>query len=217
MKNFIKIAFCSLLMLSCYNDETIIIDENSDELLHGTSYLTLLMRDVMANDTTKDFTITNSNCFTFNLPYSLKIDGEIRTITQLSDIEDITEDHQIEYVFPLEVSFVNYTSLVVNFIEEFNELQQKCIDDNLDYHKNTCATFIYPIELEIYDTNRQRFRTEKITHDFEGFDFIRKLRVEELYSITYPTEIITQQENQFSITTNDLLETHFKISFNTCN
>jgi hypothetical protein len=217
MKKIIWIPLLCLTLSGCFKDETIIIDENNDELLHSSSELTFLMREVMAHDTTKDFLVTKSNCFTINFPYQLKVDGEVRSINHLVDIEGLTEDHDIEYLFPIEVSFVNYTSNIVHSIEEFEHLQQKCTEENLDYHKNNCATFIYPIEVAVYDSNRQRFRTETIAHDFDGFQFIESLQVGELYSINYPTDIITHNENHFTIQNNTLLETHFKISSRTCN
>ncbi len=204
-------------MISCYEDETIIIEENNNELLHSTSTLTVLMRSVMAHDTTKDFVVTKSNCFSINFPYQLKVNGEIRSINHVQDIENISVEDELEHVFPLDVSFVNYEFSRVNSLSEFEALQQKCESEDLTYHKNNCAAFVYPIQVAVYDSNRQRFRTETFEHDLDGFTFIQNLSNGELFSINYPADIITHREHHFTIEGNNSLETHFKISSETCN
>lgn len=214
-KIFLFFSF-SLLLVSCYDDDVIIIDENNERLLHAESELTILMKSVVAHDTTKDFVVTHSNCFTINLPYEIKVDGELRQINHYDDLEDITLEHSIIYVFPLEISFVNYESIVVNNQTELNLLNEKCDNEGLNYHKNTCAEFIYPIEIATYNTLSQRFDTVTLEHDYDGFVFIDNLSPNDLFSINYPTEIIISGNNHFSIEDNSNLALHFRTSSATC-
>jgi len=220
MKNTLKTSFIVLLILSmtsCYENETVIIDESEESNLRFDDELTTLMKSVTSHDASFDDFIDGSHCFSLKYPYQVVIQEELLDIQSDDDLQNLNNtESEIEIVFPVAINLVNFENHTVFTQTEFETLKQMC-EDGLMYEDNiNCADFIYPMELAIYNTQTRRFDKVIFNSNKNTFSFLNRLDSNSIFEVVYPANILMFQEEHFSIDNNFSLTTHFKIALSTC-
>lgn len=206
----------SVLFISCYDNETIIIEEEDNNALRFDDELTNLMKSVTSHDASFDDFIDQSHCFSINFPYQIVIEEEIFTIQNKDDLISFTEEQNIEVVFPIQVSLHTFEVKQVESIAQFNNLKQSCNEGSLNASHIPCADFIYPLKIASYNSNSRRFDELEFNSDVEAFTFLNNLDTSSVFEIKYPANIFMFHQNHFSIETNFSMNAHFAIANNTC-
>ena len=220
MRRFIKlncIIISCLFFTSCYDNETIIIDESEEANLRVNDELTTLMKSVTSHDASFDDFIDGAHCFSINFPYDVVVDDEVIHINSNTDIIELSElDDEIKIVFPISISLTNFEKHNITSNSELEELRQMCADGLFYDDHISCADFIFPLKMAIYDTNSRRFNQLELNSNKEAFLFLNNLDQHSIYQIVYPANIFMFHQEHFSIENNFSLTTHFKIAHNTC-
>lgn len=220
-KVFFKVIFLftiSIIFTSCFENETILIDENEENNLRMDDELTSLMKSVSSHNAYYDDFIDDCYCFSINYPYQIKISEELHTINSDEDLYQFsnTPNEEIELVFPVSVSLTNFENHTIKVKSEYEELKAQCeagllYDEHID-----CAEFVYPMRIAGYNAQSRRFELNTFNHDQDLFTYLARLDNNSLYRIVYPTNIFMFHQEYFNIESNFGLETHFKIAHNTC-
>lgn len=220
MAKFMKLIFAlgiSFLFTACYENETIIIDENEEDNLRATDELTNLMKSVTSHNSSFDDHIDNSHCFSIAFPYKIIVNEDVITINSVEDVQNLDEDEtDFQIVYPISINLTNFEVHNISTNNELNELKQMCDDGWLYGEHIDCADFVYPLTLATYNTERRRFDKVELYSNKETFQFLDELDSDSIFEIVYPANIFMFQENYFSIENNFSLNTHFKIAHNSC-
>ncbi|GGE27693.1 hypothetical protein GCM10010832_05520 [Psychroflexus planctonicus] len=202
---------------SCYENETIVVEENEEANLRFDDDLTNLMKSVTSHDASYDDFIDDSHCFSINYPYKIQVGNEIRNIENEEDLEHLNNyDVEIEIIFPISISLINFEKHSISSEDELESVKQMC-NDGMFYEEHiNCADFIFPLTLAIYNTNSRRFNQVVLSSNKETFTFLDSLDQDSVFKVVYPANILMYEQEYFSIEDNFSLNTHFKIAHSTC-
>jgi len=208
-KHIILLVFFALLVSSCQDEAVQIIEPSQEEVLVANSSLSNLMLRASANSVASDNVLDNSSCFSVELPVTIVISDTTITINSeddLSELEDILEEFDDElpaFVFPITIVFSNYTELVIQNQDEFDDLLDQCFedDDNIE-----CVDFVYPISFSVLNTAFTVIDTITIEDSEELYEFLERLEDGDeslLVSLNFPVslqffngETVTVNSNQ---------------------
>ncbi|GGE07530.1 hypothetical protein [Psychroflexus salis] len=211
------LIFTPLFLTSCFENETVLINEENEENLYIDDDLTSLMKSVTSHKAYYDDFIDDSHCFSINFPYEIIINNEAHEINTYDDLDEYSDvDYEIELVYPLSISLTNFEIHNINNETELNSLKLQCNEGILYDEHIECAEFVYPIKLTTYNTQSRRFDLIEINNDKDTFSFLNELDNYSIFRLVYPANIYMFQQEYFSIENNFSLETHFKIAHNTC-
>ncbi len=189
-------------LAGCYSEDSEIVQ--SERTSHRTSELSLILRSLSAHEASFDNVIDNTSCFSIDFPYQINLNSESTTIAGLEDLANITQEDDIELIFPINTTFFNYESQEVLSQTEFNLIKNSC---NRDFNiiLNLCYRLQYPVTFKEYNNLTESFETFHLHSDEEVFVHIQNLHDNDVYELEYP--LILKDHNNAStfINSNDEL------------
>ena len=217
MKNFLKSALFLVMvsiftMTSCQNDDNQIINESAN--LKNTSPLTGLLSRVAQDSTSIDNVIDSTSCFSVNLPVTVIVNNQQVTVSDATDyavVQNILnefsdDDDQVSFVFPISITFANYSTVAVNSNEQLDDIIDDCGEDEDDADEIDCLNINYPINITYYDAGTQTPSTITITSDAALYNFFDDFDDDDYATINYPIAVTDSNGNQVEINNNSELE-----------
>ena len=228
MKFFLKsvLVITSILMMmtttSCQNEENeTITDDNAN--LKKTSVLTSLLSRVAQDSTSVDNVIDGTSCFSVNLPVTVIVNNEQVTVSDatgyavvqniLNEFDD--DDDTVSFVFPITVTFANYTTTVINNEDQLDDIIDDCGEDN-DLDEIECLNINYPITISYYNTGTQTPSTVTINSDADLYNFFENFDDDDYATINYPISVTNANGNQIVINNNSELEAEIENADSSC-
>ena len=219
---FILIYLLSLLFFSCQTEENEIIQDSSQNLSNTSPLLNLLSR-VSQNATSQDNILDNSSCFSVQLPVTIIVNGENIVIDNEADyqtvqdaIDEFSDDDDIvNFIYPITIQYQNFSTQVINDADALEDVLDDC-DAEDDFDEINCISLIYPIVLNIYDSNNQLSSTLTVNNDIQFYNFLENLDDNEFFAINYPISIVDSNGNNVVITSNSQLEEIIEESIDDC-
>ncbi|MDD3005353.1 hypothetical protein [Flavobacterium sp.] len=227
MKIFLKsvLVLTSLLMItmtSCQSEENeTITDDNAN--LKKTSVLTNLLSRVAQDSTSVDNVIDSTSCFSVNLPVTVIVNNEQVTISDatgyavvqniLNEFDD--DDDTVFFVFPITITFANYTTSVINNADQLDDIIEDCGEDN-DLDEIECLNINYPITISYYNTGTQTPSTVTINSDADLYNFFEDFDDDDYATINYPISVTNANGNQIIINNNSELEAEIENAEASC-
>lgn len=188
-----------LVLMSCYEDDSQTIQ--SENALHHTSELSVYIKSMASHDAAFDDNIDESSCFSLQFPYQLYVNSELTSITSAQEVLGISEDDDIELVFPINTNFYNYEEHHANNGSELNLVKNICTE-NFDIISNPCLDFKFPIAIKEFNDITESFETFQLNSDKEVYLHIENLHDNDVYEIEYPIFLETSVSNSIRIDSN---------------
>ena len=142
------------------------------------------------------------DCFELKFPITaINSEGEI-TLNSYEDvdnyIENLDEDAGPEFIFPLDILYVDGTLATISALEDLETAFDDCFYD--DYEDAICFDITYPINLI---KNDETTNLITVSNDEEFDEFLDGLVDEDYFDITYPLTVILQDESNTVITSDE--------------
>ncbi|RAJ17051.1 hypothetical protein [Olleya aquimaris] len=206
------ILFAFILLNSCRTEDMEIINPPEEETLVVNSTVANLMQRTASNDGSNDNIIDNSNCFNIQLPVTVFVNGLEIIVDSESDfetIEDIFDEMEddedtITIQFPITIILADYTEVVINNLDEFEDFSDDCNGENEYDDDIECIDFQYPITVSVYNTNNQLIETITINNDNQLYNFIDEIDEDDIINIQFPITVILSDNT--TIVINNLSE-----------
>ncbi|NNE03181.1 MAG: hypothetical protein HKN52_08440 [Eudoraea sp.] len=202
MKNVFKFSVYSLLFMatlmvtSCQEEFEELPIQDEQQTIMASSSTAKLIENTSANDGSFDNIVDGASCFALQFPYTVEVNGIQIIIDSREDlhlIEEIFDELEddidlLEIVFPITITYADFSELVINNKEELRELAAECVegggDDDIE-----CIDFVYPITLFTFDINEVQTGTVTVNSDEEMRRFFEGLDEDDLISIQFPVTL----------------------------
>ncbi len=198
MKNvFNKLVLTNLLVMamlftSC-QEEFEEVGGDEQETIAASSNTATLIENTVTQDGSFDNIVDSASCFAVNFPYTVEVNGieitidskeDLHTIEEIFDEFDTDEDI-LDILFPITITFGDFSELVIENFEQLRELADQCTeggdDDDIE-----CIDFVYPITLFTFDVDEQLTGEVSVSSDKELRRFFAGLEDDELVSVQFP-------------------------------
>ncbi len=182
----------TLLFTSC-QEEFEEVGGDTQETITANSNTATLIENTATNDGSFDNIVDSASCIAINFPYTVEVNGIQITIDSKEDlhaIEEIfdefdTDNDILDILFPITITFGDFSELVIESFEQLRELASQCReggdDDDIE-----CIDFVYPVTLFTFDINEQQTGEVTVNSDKELRRFFAGLEDEEIVSIQFP-------------------------------
>ena len=227
MKKFVLSVFLlttvsMLLLTSCQSEETQISNENPQNLT-STTPLTGLLSRVSQDSTSQDNVIDSTSCFRVNLPVTVVVNNQQITIVDevgyatvqniLNEFSD--DDDEVSFIFPITITFNDYSTAVITNNDDLDDIIDDCGDDN-DDDEIECLTVNYPVTISYYNAGSQTPSTVTITSDSQLYNFFEDFDVDDYATINYPISVTDGNGQQIVINNNSELQIAIETADNSC-
>lgn len=225
LKNLVYLPFLVLmLMMSCQNEETEIINPSNEDIIEGDSTAANLMARMATNDGSIDNIIDYANCLEVVLPVTVTANGitiTIQSVADYSQLENIldaftNDDDAVDITFPITVTLNDYTEIVITSQQQLEALIDDCVGENEDDDDIECIDFVYPVSFSIYNTDFQVIDTVTINDDEALYGFLEDLDGPILASLDFPVSLITASGETVVVNSNQELEVAISDADGTC-
>lgn len=225
-KRFFQIGFLTLLFFSCQQEEEIIIGANNDpapNALVVSSPLTKLISRVTQVPTSADNVLDGTSCFAVQLPITIVINSQTISVASFNDYQTVqnnkdastTDDDVVNFVYPIILLSKNGTRKNINNSAELDSARANCQNEE-NLTEISCASFVYPILVNVYDTNDQLANTFTLQNNLQFFGFISNLTLTTISEIDYPIIGVNASGTNVIITDNDALENFIENAIPDC-
>lgn len=189
---YVTLFAVALTFTSC-QEEFEEVNGNNQETLEAGSSTALLIEKTSSNDGSFDNIVDGASCFALKFPYTVNVNGidvsidseeDLQTIEDIFDEVDVDDDI-LEILFPITITYADFSELVIENKEQLRELASECVeggdDDDIE-----CIDFVYPITLFTFDINSQQTGEVMVESDEQLRKFFDGLEDGDLVSIEFP-------------------------------
>lgn len=152
-----------MLFISCQKEYVDINEPDKRTAITQNDVIVDLILKVVLKDGSHDNIIDGCNHISIQYPYSIRVREEVINIQSQEDLEAFSlkyflDRNDIVIVYPITVVYSDFTESVLNDANELQALQVR-YNSNLNDDDIECLDFVYPVEIDLYDTEFQK-------HDF---------------------------------------------------
>jgi hypothetical protein len=185
------------LWSGCQQEVTEIINNPNDQVITPDAEVADLVKRVAMKDGSADNIIDHSSCISLVFPVTVIVNDihliiekeeDLYTVEHIIDKYDDDEDN-IEIIFPVTVNLADYTELVINNEDEFEDLIDDCPESEPDLDIE-CIDFVYPLTISVFDTENQLSEIVTVENDKDLYDFFEDLEDDELASFNFPIFLV---------------------------
>jgi hypothetical protein len=206
--------FVSLLLSSCRKEESVLIEGPQENALKANSTVANLMRRTAMKDGSDDNIVDQANCISLAFPFTVIVNGMEITVTSEEDldtVEDILDefdddDDTIEITFPITIILNDFSEVLINSLDEFENYVDECEGENEFDDDIECVDIAYPFTVSVFDTNNELIDTITINSDQELYFFLEELDEDKIVNVEFPITLILSDGTEISVSNLDQLE-----------
>jgi hypothetical protein len=206
--------FVSILVTSCRKEESVLIEGPQNETLKANSTVANLLQRTSMKDGSDDNIIDQANCFSMAFPFTVVVNGMEITVTSEEDldtVEDILDefdddDDSIEISFPITIILSDFSEILINSVNEFEDFADKCEGENEYDDDIECIDIQYPVTASIFNANNELLDTITISNDKELYEFLEDLDEDDIVEIDFPVTVVLSDGTEVSVSGLDALE-----------
>lgn len=207
------------LLASCQEEENTIVQDNTQNL-NKTSPTTKFLSRVAQNNTSVDNVVDGTSVFRVKLPVQITLNSVNLTLNTVNDYELVSDlkaasnadDDLVNYTFPITVSLRNYQEIVVNNLTQLITV----ISQNDDFSDISCVSIVYPVTINVYDSNNQVADILTFNSNSQLIGFLFSLQPNVFYSVNYPISIVNPNNQTVVINTNTELVSAIESAISQC-
>ena len=205
----------SLLLTSCREEESVLIEGPQEETLKANSNVANLLQNTTSNDGSDDNIIDNASCISIELPVTVQIDGLEIVVDDPNDfqtIEDIfdefdDDDDVLDIIFPITIVLNDFTEVVITGMDSLEVFTDDCNGENEYDDDIECADIKYPVTASLFNSNNEVIDTITFSNDQELYEFIDDLDENDIVNINFPIAIILFDGTEAQASNLQMLET----------
>jgi hypothetical protein len=223
-----KVIFKSIVLVmflsfwSCQEEEETIVQDTAESFDRNAPIAGLLAR-TSQNPTAVDNVLDNSSCFSVVLPVTVIVNNQQIVVSDEADYQTVqnaidafsNDDDIVNFVYPITIRFQNFQTLVLQEADDLDDVLDDCDEDD-GFDEIDCITLVYPIVMNIYDSNNQLANTVTITSNSGLYNFLNNLGNNTLIAINYPISAINSNGQTIVINSNSELENFIDDSIDDC-
>ncbi len=192
-KYFIFIAFVSIFILGCQDDD-FQFNYDANTTIPSTSQLSFLIQRSLQNQTTKDNFIDGSSAVKIEFPYVVQINNQSFNLAEEADYQNVItflEDenaivYNADFSFPLQASLVNFETITIQNASDFETALANAVKTS----EINCIEFTYPLELNSFQLSDANSTTRILSNQAQFYNYLELLKQEEgFYEFNYPISI----------------------------
>lgn len=219
---YIIFGFILFSFGSCQKEEETIIQDDTQTFVNDSPIADLLSR-TSQNPTSIDNILDNSSCFSVQLPVTVIVNGQEITVTNEADYQTVqaaidefsTDDDLVNFVYPITIQYQNFQTQILQDADDLDDALDECGEDD-GFDEIDCITLVYPITINVYDSNNQLANTVTITSNSNLFNFLANLTNNVYAAINYPIEAVNSNGVTVVINSNSELENFIEDSIDDC-
>ncbi|WP_284651271.1 hypothetical protein [Flavobacterium terrisoli] len=219
---YIIFGFILLSLGSCQKEEETIIQDDTQTFVNDSPIAGLLSR-TSQNPTSIDNVLDNSSCFSVQLPVTVIVNGQQITVTNEADYQTVqtaidefsNDDDLVNFVYPITIQYQNFQTQVLYDADDLDEALDECGEDD-GFDEIDCIALVYPITINVYDSNNQLADTVTITSNSNLFNFLANLGNNIYVAINYPISAVNSNGDTVVINSNSDLENFIDDSIDDC-
>lgn len=220
--HYIVFAFLFLSIGSCQDEEETIIQDDTQSF-SATSPLADLLERTTQHPTTYDNVIDDCSCFSVQLPVTVTVNSQQINVNTQSDYQLVqnvkdaytNDDDIVHFSYPITVVHDNFQTQVLSNYNEYEQVVDNCYDDN-GFGEIDCISLVYPITMNVYDSNNQLANTVTVTSNSVLYNFLENLTNNVFVAVNYPISAINSNGQTVSLHTNSELENFIENSIDDC-
>ncbi|MFN3753612.1 hypothetical protein [Flavobacterium sp.] len=219
---YIIFGFIFISLGSCQEEEETIIQDNTQTFVVGSRIAGLLSR-TSQNPTAVDNVLDSSSCFSVQLPVTVIVNAQQIVVSDQADYQTVQnaidefsdDDDLVNFVYPITIIYQNFQTQVLQDADDLEDVLEDCDEDD-GFDEIDCITLVYPITLNIYDSNNQLANTITITNNSNLFNFLSNLGNNVFVAINYPISAVNSNGQTIVINSNNELENFIDDSIDDC-
>lgn len=197
-----------IFFFSCQHEENEILNNNVESLSSNSQLVSLIER-VTQNVTSNDNVLDNSSCFSVQLPVTVIVNNQQITVNNASDYQIVqdaidqfsNDDDIINFIYPITIQFQNFQTQIIDSIDELDDVIDQCGDDD-GFDEIDCIQVVYPIIINMYDSNNQLAQSITIINNSQFFNLLNGFSNNQIYAIQYPINVVNANGQVLSIQNN---------------
>ena len=207
----------ALTISSCQEEfEELPQPDEEQTIMAGSSTAELIVKTA-SNDGSFDNIVDGTSCAAIRFPYVVEVNGvevALDSREDLSKIEDIFDELDVpgyeeraellEIIFPITITFADFSELVIENAMELRDLAQDCMeggeDDDIE-----CIDFVYPITLYTFDLDLQQTGKVVVESDRDLRLFFKEREDNDLVSIDFPIALQAKEGSEILVSSNEEL------------
>ena len=205
--------FLLFIFSGCQEESEEITPPPSGKVIMPNSVLADLIQRIALKDGSSDNIIDNSSCTTLELPVTVVVNGQEIKIDSADDFKTVerildefeNDNDTLSIIFPVTVTISDYTELIINNDEEWEDIIDQCTegghDDDIE-----CVDFQYPLTFSVYDSKNQLSDVITINDDGELYRFFDTQEEGDLVGFKFPITVILFDGEEITINNNDQLK-----------
>ncbi|MBT8182283.1 MAG: hypothetical protein KJO53_11905 [Eudoraea sp.] len=205
----------TLLLTSCREEESVLIEGPQDETLKANSSVANLLQNTTSKDGSDDNIIDNASCISIELPVTVQIDGLEIVVDDPNDfqtIEDIfdefdDDDDVLEIIFPITIILSDFTEVVITGMDDLEVFTDDCNGENEYDDDIECADIKYPVTASIFNSNNEVIDTITFSNDQELYEFIDDFDEDDIVNVNFPIAVILYDGTEVQASNLQMLET----------
>ncbi|MBA4133604.1 MAG: hypothetical protein C0525_02645 [Flavobacterium sp.] len=218
-----SILIISILFFgSCQKEEETVVQDTTQSFERSAPIAGLLIR-TSQNPTSLDNVLDSSSCFSVQLPVTVIVNGNQITVADESDYQLVqdaidaysNDDDLVNFVYPITIRFQNFQTQVLTDADALDDVLDSCGDDD-GFDEIDCISLVYPIQINIYDSNNQVANTVTITSNSGLFNFLNNLSSNTYVAINYPISAVDSYGQTVTINSNSELENFIDEAIDDC-
>ncbi len=209
LKHFLVCLAFMFLVVGCQKEYVDIKKPDNTIAISADDTVAGLILKVVLKDGSFDNIIDKCSEISIDFPYSIRVDDKLFTINSIEDIKLIKTDYfqeydDIEVIYPVSVTFSNYTKAILYDDDDLEQIQEQ-YNNGLEDDDIECIDFVYPLGLTLYNTEYQKTDFVTVNNDqdmYNVFANINSLIIE----FDFPVSVKTANGDSISIDDNVALE-----------
>ncbi len=207
---------------SCQKEEETIVQDTSESFVFGSPMADLLLR-VSQNPTAIDNILDNTSCFSVQLPVTVIVNGQQIIVSNQADYQTVqdaidqfsNDDDLVNFVYPITIKYQNFITQVLQDADDLDDVLDDCNDDD-GFDEIDCISLIYPITVNIYDSNNQLANTVTINSNSNFYNFLNTIGNNVFIAINYPISALDSNGQTIVLNSNNELENFIEDSIDDC-
>ena len=201
------------ILVSCYDDDSQVVE--SDDTAHRSSELTTMIKSMSLHNASFDDHIDNTSCFSLVFPYQINVNSNTTTITSIQDLSELSNDDEIEIIYPVTSVFFNYEEHQIISPAELDTVKNLC-DQNFNIQSNNCFDFVFPLTVKRFNELNGNFETFHLDNDKEVFTHFDNLHDTHVYQLNYPINLTDANADTLVINSNEAFKATIDQSTSNC-
>jgi hypothetical protein len=158
-----------------------------------------------------------------NLPVTVIVNNQQVTIVDeagyatvqniLNEFSD--DDDEVSFIFPITITFNDYSTAVITNNDDLDDIIDDCGDDN-DDDEIECLTVNYPITISYYNAGSQTPSTVTISTDSQLYNFFDDFDEDDYATINYPISVTDGNGQEIVINNNTELQIAIENADDSC-